>query len=82
MSSYNKILNSITNCETKNKIIPFTKILEYAAKEKIIPKNSSKEIIPKDSKCKSFSNKTNKNSKYIFLNIIIIKYMNYRIIIY
>ena len=59
MSSYNKILNSITNCETKNKIIPFTKILEYAAKEKIIPKNSSKEIIPKDSKCKSFSNSNN-----------------------
>ena len=60
MSSYNKILNNITHCETKNKIIPFTKILEYATKEKIIPKNSNKEIIPKDSKYKSFSN-SNKN---------------------
>jgi len=59
MSSYNKILNNITHCETKNKIIPFTKIFEYATKEKIIPKNSNKEIIPKDSKYKSFSNSNN-----------------------
>ena len=59
MSSYNKIINNIKHCKTKEKINPFKKLLEYTAKEKINPKNSTKIIIPKGSKFKSFSNFNN-----------------------
>ena len=56
MSSYNKILNNIRHCETKEKIIPFKKLIEYTAKKKMNPKNSTKIIIPKGSIYKSFTN--------------------------
>jgi len=59
MSSYNKILNNIKHCQTKDKIIPFKNILEYTEKEKINPKNSTKLLIPKGSKFKSFTNLNN-----------------------
>ena len=69
MSSYNKILNNIKHCETKDKIIPFTKILEYTSKEKIIHRNSNKIIIPKDSIYKSFTNiNNNKKNMLKYLN--------------
>ena len=60
MNSYSKIFNYIKHCKTKDKIIPFKQILEYTSKEKIISKNSTKTIIPKGSKFKSFTNFNNK----------------------
>ena len=67
MSSYNKILNNIRHCETKDRIIPFKKILKYTEKEKINHKNSTKLIMPKSSKFKSFSN-FNNNIKNMLKN--------------